>query len=488
MSATLQVSDKKMQLLVVVFLVIAVVVGAIMPVYVDLLGDHMARLAALPALLFFAFLVLYDRKLSLMMIIVLRSAGDNLLELTRFSLGGYQIGVGGLINAAVIMIALMLVLENPKSTPKYITASWIVFLTLTFFGLVIAPAKGEALRFWLGLLSYFAIFSSSVHFIKNEKDLRLCIKLILLSSLLPAMYSFVDVALHHGSGGTEGFRLKSTFSHPNVLAFYLVLLITLLFYFIKSMAPSKNDIPRIVLFCYLILLAGLLVLTKTRSAWAVCLLTFVLYGVFFQRRYLGYLLVLGVLALCIPVVRERLMDLGHGNQVVTYGHLNSFAWRLYIWRSALGWMQPPSYIWGNGLQSFKEFSRVFFPGAGQAEWGAHSVYVQIFFEMGAIGVIVFLTLFATIFSELKKIIRFDRLLAFFLLMTVANFMVCCVSDNMLDYLSFNWYFWFVVGVGCAYLKTAEKNAAAGPDETLGQFEDTHILNATPNFAANPARN
>lgn len=462
MTTFTQVSDRKTQILVFAILGMAMLVGALMPAYVDLLGDHLAKLAALPALLFFAFLVVYDRKLSLMMIIVVRSAGDNLLELTRFSLGGYQIGVGGLINASVIVIALMLALENPKTTPKYITISWVVFLILTFIGLILSPAKGDALRSWLALVSYFAIFSSAVHFIQTEKDLRLCIKLILLSSLVPALYSFADVALHHGVGGPEGFRLKSTFAHPNVFAFYLVLIIPLLFYFIKSMAPSNNDLPKFALFGYLILLAGLLLLTKTRSAWAVCLLTFLLYGAFFERRYLAYLFVMGVIALCIPAVRERFTDLATGNQVVTYGRLNSFAWRLYIWKSALHWMKPVSYILGNGLQSFREFSKVFFPSAGQAEWGAHSVYVQLVFEIGAVGVAAFLTLFGSVLAELKKIIRFDRLLAFFMVMVVVNFLISSLSDNMLDYLSFNWYFWFTIGVGCAYLKVAQLAVRSAP--------------------------
>jgi len=445
--------DKKMQLLALAFGVVAVLLGAFMPFYVDLLGDHLAKLVALPAVIFFVFLVMIDRKLSLMLILVLRSAADNLLELTRFSLGGYQIGVGGLINAAVIMIAVMLVIENPKSTSKYITTSWIVFLLLTLFGLIISPAKADALRSWLAFVSYFAIFSSAVHFIKNEKDFRQCIRLILISSLLPVLYSFVDVALHHAAGGPEGFRLRSTFAHPNVLAFYLTLIIPLLFYFIQTMPQSKNDFPRFFLACYLLLLIGLLLLTKTRSAWMVCLLTFLLYGLFFERRYLLYLLVLGVIAVCIPAVRERFTDLTEGNQVITYGRLNSFAWRLYIWKSALHWMQLSSYFLGNGLQSFRDYSRVFFPAAGQNEFGAHSVYVQLLFEMGIVGLTAFLTLFGLVFNELKKLIQFDRLLAFFMLMVVVNFLICAFSDNMLDYLSFNWYLWFVIGISCTYLRT-----------------------------------
>ena len=460
MAAVPQVSDKKLHAVIAIIVVFAMLVGAAMPIYVDLLGDKLSKLAALPSLLLFAFLILYDRKLSLAIIIVLRAAGDNLLEFTRFSLGGAQIGVGGLINAAVIVIALMLVIENPKSTSKPVTAAWIALLLVAFVGLLLAPEKGEALRSWLALLSYFAIFSSAVHFIKTESDFRQCIKLVLFSSALPVLYAFVDIALNHAHGGPEGFRLKSTFSHPNVLAFYLTLIIPLLFYFIKSMPPSKNGTPGFLLFCYFFLLLGLLILTKTRSAWLVCLLTFLLYGVFFERRYLIYLVVLGVIALCIPSVRDRLTDLGQGNQVSTYAHLNSFAWRTYLWRSALHWMQPVSYFIGNGLQSFKVYSKVFFPEPGHIEWEAHSVYVEIFFELGALGLIAFTTLYGVVLNELKKISRFSPVLCFFMVMAVLDYLVSAASDNMLAYLSFNWYFWFVVGIGCAFIRTAPPVPAA----------------------------
>jgi hypothetical protein len=29
------------------------------------------------------------------------------------------------------------------------------------------------------------------------------------------------------------------------------------------------------------------------------------------------------------------------------------------------------------------------------------------------------------------------------------YLLVCYSDNMLDYLAFNWYFWFLLGTACA---------------------------------------
>jgi len=469
MLALLKNPFRQSNLIIAAILVLALLIGAAMPIYAGMMDDQIAKLAALPAMLLFAILLLYDRKLTLTLIILVRAGGDNILELTRFSLGGYQIGVGGLINAAVILISIMLMLERPKTLSKNVVVVWSVFLLLSLYGILVSPAKPEALRSWLALLSYFSIFSSAFHFINNKEDFRFCVKLALFSSALPVLYSFIDIALNHGQGGEEGFRLRSTFSHPNVLAFYLTLIIPMTFYILKSMPVGKNGLTRLFLGCYLFLLLGLLILTKTRSAWIACVITFALYGVFFERRYLVYMVVLGVVALFIPGVADRLSDLGSGNEVVTYGKLNSFAWRVYIWESAWHWAGPSHYLQGYGLQSFKELSIVFFPSAGKLKWGAHSVYVQLLFEMGLLGVGIFLYLYVQVLREFRKLFSFDRLAGFFLVLVVLNFLICAFSDNMLDYLSFNWYLWFILGAGCAFVQThaAPVRAQAAPFAAQG---------------------
>jgi O-antigen ligase len=164
---------------------------------------------------------------------------------------------------------------------------------------------------------------------------------------------------------------------------------------------------------------------------------------------------MGVIALFIPGVADRLSDLGQGNEVTTYAQLNSFAWRVYLWETALQWMTPIRYIFGNGLQSFKEYSPIFFPLAGKVNWGAHSVYVQWLFELGAIGILTYIWLYYGALRQLKKMLKIERLGAFFLIVVVLNFLLCAISDNMFEYLSFNWYLWFIVGAGCALVRFNE---------------------------------
>jgi len=449
MSALLKSAFRQSNLVTAMILLCALFIGAATPVYVGLMDGQLGKLAALPALLMMGLLLLYDRKLTLLLIIVLRASADNLLSFTRFSLGGYQIGIGGLINAAVIMIALILVVEKPKLLPKENVVPWSIFLVVAFVGIVPSPVKSEAIKAWLSLLSYFMVFASAFYFVRGRDDFKFCVKLVIWSSAVPVLYSFVDIALHHAGGGVDGFRLQSTFAHANALAFYLTLIISLVFYMLKSMPAAGNGAARVFLVAYLLLLAALLILTKTRSAWLACLLTFTLYAVFFERRYLLYLAGLLVVALFIPGVAERVSDLGQGNEAINYARLNSFAWRVYLWNSAAHWVEPKHYVFGNGLESFKEFSPIFFPLAGKVNWGAHSVFVQLTFELGLVGIGTYLWIYFKVLQQLKKLLKLDKLAAFFVIMVVVNFLICAFSDNMLDILSFNWYIWFIIGAGCA---------------------------------------
>jgi hypothetical protein len=447
-------------LIVAAVLLVAVMLGLVTPVFVSLTDGQVSKMVALPAAMLFALLLLYDRRLTLMVIILFRSGADNVLELTRLSIGSYPLGIGGLINGCVIMTALMLVFEKPKQAPASAFKAWAPFMGVMLFGVTMSPVKGDAIRLFLGILSHCAMFIAGFHCVRDKREFRQCVKLIVWSSLVPVLYSVVDFGLHHGEAG---FRLQSTFTHPNVLAFYTTTVIGLTFYLFKSLPKDAHGGHKVLLVLYMFVLLGVLALTKTRSAWGATAISFGLYALLFERRYLVYMVVLGASAMMIPGVSDRFSDLEQGNTVTTYANLNSFAWRVYLWQSALNWMRPATYIFGNGFQSFKELSPVFFPLAGRTNFGAHSVYVQLLFDLGAAGLLGFCWLYFKVIKALTQLVKFDALAAFSLIVVVANFLICCFSDNMLDYLSYAWYLWFAVGAGCSLARIErDQSVKTGP--------------------------
>lgn len=470
-------------LLVSAMLLLALLVGVALPGYVGAMGDSIAKLMVLPALILLLLLLCYDRMLLLLLILVLRASGDVFLESTKFSLGSVQLGIGGLINACVLLIALLLMLENPKVLHRKMLLPWLGFLMIALYGVVSAPQLGDAIRTYLSLISYTAIFVSAFYFVRSPTDFRRVAVLIIWSSILPVLYGALDIVLQGGVHGPNGARLQSTFSHPNIFAFYLTLVIALVLYLLKS--PEKNHSAprsilnqarssigdtahptssttgvRVMLMLYALILLVFLLLTQTRSAWIGCFALFALYGWFFERRYLVYLFLIPLLALLLPSVRERLMDLGSGNEVVQYAKLNSFAWRVYIWESGLQWMRASSYFLGNGLGAFQYYSPTFFPLAGKVHFGAHNIYVQWLFELGVLGLLAYLWLFVRLLWMLRSFVAYNRLGGFIVIALMIQYLVVSFSDNMAYYLVFNWYFWFVVGAACASLCAAQSSAQA----------------------------
>lgn len=447
---------------------IALLLGLALPAYVGAMDYGIGRSMALPAALLLGLLLLYSRIWLLLLILLFRASGDIIFESTKFSMGSMQIGVGGLINVFVILIAFLLVVEKPSFLPKKMLSMWIPFLIVAMVGIVIAPVKGDAIRLYLALISYFAIFISAFYFVRSRDDFKRCVRLILWSSLLPALYALVDIALHGGVVGANGDRLQSTFSHPNIFAFYLTLIVALGLYMLKSEAATLSTQSRVGLTGYMFLMLILLMLTQTRSAWVACFLMFCVYGLIFERRYLLYLLLLPLLALLIPGVRDRVLDLGAGNEVVQYAKLNSFAWRVYLWESGFKWMRPAHYLFGYGLDSFQHYSPTFFPLAGKTNFNAHNIYVQWIFELGALGLLAYLWLYGRLLWVLRKLPSIDKLGGFIAISLVIQYLMVSFSDNMASYLAFNWYFWFVAGSACAVIAADSVAANSGSETKKGR--------------------
>lgn len=430
-------------------LAVAVLAGAAMPLYGMAMGESVAKLLVLPAALALLFLLIFNRMLLLTLILLFRASGDVVLETTRFAIGGYAIGVGGLINACVCLIAVLIVLQHKERINWPGVKIWLPFLCVFYAGVLYSPTPGDAIRLALAISSYFAVFMAAYFYVQSVDDLARCFRIVLWSSVIPVLYAFVDLATNQGAMGLHGFRLQSTFTHPNILAFYLILVIAVLLYAVKSERFEVSPPMRKALWAYMFLIVGLLLMTKTRSAWVACFAMFVLYALMFERRYLVYLTLAAVAALFVPAVQERLLDLGAVNPFDPYARLNSFAWRQLIWEDGLRWMEPVRYVFGYGVSGFAHYSPGFFSMSGGTRFGAHNVYVQLFFDLGIVGLMAYLALLWGLFRAICRVAAQDRLGAFVAAALIVQYAIISGSDNMLSYLAYNWYVWFVTGAAVA---------------------------------------
>lgn len=423
-----------------------------------MVGKHYIYLVALPAALLIGLIFFFSRTLFLLMVMVLRPSLDVAFESIKIG----SIGLGGILNVLMIVIAILVYFEGnhqSKADTDGIKKAWLIFLLLCFISIFYTPVFSMGLKNLMTICSYAALFLIGVYSVNTENDFKKWIKVIAFSSLIPVVYGLISLIL--GGGGLrysvgEGYRLQSTFPHPNPFAPYMVLMITICFYLYKSKILDTGSIIRKTLPLYIIVMIGLLVMTKTRSAWAACFLLFLTYGFFLERKFLIFVFLAPLLALLHPDIQERLLDLTQGSDfgATGYGRLNSYAWRLKIWHDSISWMKPSHYIGGYGLAAFIHHSMDFaMANAFQKatyEINAHNIIVQTFFNLGLLGLLSFLYLIYTTSKALYKFYAQNKLLILIVFIAFAQFLLQGYSDNIWDYLIFEWYFWFFIGITLSY--------------------------------------
>ncbi len=451
--------NKSAILLFLIAILSSLFFGLVALVFASIVGKHYAYLLALPAALMIGLVFIFSRSFFLLLVIMLRPSLDVVFE--SIKIGSF--GLGGILNALMILIAILVFFENSHQLKNHsvnVKKAWLVFILLSFISLFYSPVFLLGLKAFLSYLSYAALFIIGLYSVKTEKDFEMWIKVIVLSSVIPLLYGLKALAL--GGGGLrfsvgEGLRLQSTFPHPNPFAPYLVLLITVSFYLYKSNILAVGSLIRKSLPIYIFVLIGLLLMTKTRSAWAACFLLFAFYGFFLERKFLIFVFVTPFFALLIPEIQDRILDLTRDSDygATGYGRLNSYAWRLQIWENSLRWMSPTHYVAGYGLSAFVHHSMDF--GMANAfqkatyEINAHNIFVQTFFNLGLIGFVSFTYLLYVTGKTLYKCYSKNKLLVFIALMAFVQLLLQGYSDNIWDYLIFEWYFWFFMGITFAYL-------------------------------------
>jgi O-antigen ligase len=436
--------------------------GLVSLVLVQISGKHYAYLAALPVAIILGLVFVFNRYFFFALVVLSRASLDSLFNAIK--LGSF--GLGAVLNALVILIALLIVFEKPL---KYdikldsIKLSWILFLTIAFVSIFYAPAFVSSLKVFLLFVSYCSMFTLGLYVVNTKEDLSKWMRMIVYSSFIPSIYAILSMLF--GFSGfyhslNEGLRLQSTFPHPNTYAPYLVIVITISFYLWRAKPSLVSPTFHKFLPLYIVLLSFFLLMTKTRSTWGACYVFFLLYAAFHERKLLLPVLLAPFLALLIPEIRDRVMDLVQGSSFGAdgYGRLNSYAWRKQVWTDAINWMSKTHYFFGYGLASFIYHSTSIVKANAfelqKVEINAHSVYVQLFFELGIFGVLAFVYLVYAHLKVLFSVYHRNKSLIFMVIVTLVEFLFMCYSDNMIDYLIYEWYLWFVVGISLSSVKLA----------------------------------
>ncbi len=383
---------------------------------------------------------------ALAVLIVLRASLDSSLAGTRIAEGGMGIGAG--LNLVIIILTVFLLFkEGLKFFPKSLGWGWAIFLVLMGAAVVYSPNAAKGARLWVNLVTYFCMLVLPFLVARDQKQQVFWWKTLLFALIVPVLGANWDALRGGRFYADAGQRVLGTFTHPNILAFFLVWGVILVTYVLLTNKIVLNRWTRFGLRALLVNLLVLLMLTKTRNAWIALWIAFFLWGCWKDKRIMFLCLLLPPLGLLVPSVRERVMDLFASDRVRTYQGENSWEWRWNLWQSSFAWIMRNPVV-GYGLASFLPLSVEFFNTKSGV--GAHNVYVELLFETGFLGLVSFVALFLMI---LKQLFLFPRIesdrnqkgLALIIVYVISS-MLIYFADNLLHYLAFNWYFWFFIGL------------------------------------------
>lgn len=379
----------------------------------------------------------------LLAIMLVRPSCDRVFDWLKLTFDDPS-GPGASINAVIVAMGVVTLFNTPQVALSGPVLAWAAFLASAAGSLIYAPDPDGGLRIALSLTTYAAAFILPYAAIRSRRDFAQCLNIALWSSLVPSAVALVQIV---GQAGlwTGDERLQSTFTHPNIFAFYLAGVITLILYMNCSARLALSSSTRRAMFVYIGYLLLLLLLTKTRSAWVSIAFILVGYSVLVDRRWFLPILSLPV-TLLIPGISDRLTDLESGTIAAGFEQLNSLAWRELLWKETIEWLRSnPAGFLGHGLGSYQSYVPDFFPRGGDVAVGPHNALLQIYFETGVAGLLAFTLLISVIAYKLFAATRRDFAGSVTMLMMCAGYVLVFYYDNLLDYLQFQWFFWFLLG-------------------------------------------
>ncbi|HAT4212232.1 TPA: hypothetical protein I9010_001809 [Clostridium perfringens] len=218
-----------------------------------------------------------------------------------------------------------------------------------------------------------------VMYIYRNINIIQIINMIIKFSFIINLISFVQIINNINDFG----RIQSVFSHPNFYAFYLIIIILSLIYFINIKKIKKN-----IGIIYLILNIFFMVSAGSKTAFLALGCAILYMFVKFIIKTNGFLKIpliittLFILILSIIIFKNKFSELRVFN--MNYGletnQINSFAWRILNWKSkfeVFDYSNIFTLLFGLGwdseiLYGFKGFAM-------------HNEYLRILFESGILG-------------------------------------------------------------------------------------------------------
>jgi len=327
---------------------------------------------------------------------------------------------------------------------------WIFFIflgLLTFFNSVY---PSESLKEILRFLSILSAFFFGATLLQSAKSLTTLIKVIIFSALPPAILAFFQLINKTGLPDGYVYRVFGSMTHPNMLAFYLLLAITLSIFLLLNLRKTRLEVYVYSFFALFYIF--ILFFTYTRGAYLGLIIIFIIVGIAKFKKFLFFSTIAFILAyILIAPVQLRF------NSIFQPDPYGSVSWRFDLWEDAYSYFKERPWS-GYGLGTAEKIitvKRDFRLGSPDP----HNDYLRIALDGGYPLLIAYIFLLISFFWVFLKAYlnehrpKLKNFFLFFIAFGLAIF-VMSGGDNILNDTALQWQMWSLAGsaLACAHLK------------------------------------
>jgi len=412
---------------------------------------------ALLSLFILIFIFIFNPKIGLLVLIILRVGLDYFRDWDIFIVKDYFIlNLGAILGIFILALTLIWIItkrEEIFKTPNFLIIFLFLFISLA--SILSSQYQFTSLKEWIRIASFFAIYFLTFYLIKSKNDLQLVQKTFLVSAIIPCFMGLWQIITKTGLSDESSFlRIYGNFTQPNVFSYFLVIILTLLIYFFITVNNQK--IKKIYLL-FIILNFILLILTYSRGAWLAFSTILLLLGVLKYRKLLLKSLVIIFLSVVLILSinwfipkdynSSSILNFNPSRRITESFSLkqnSSISWRIELWGQMLNvfWEKP---ILGHGIGSFEKESfrkRGFYAGS----YEAHNDYLRLAIELGLVGLTIYILLILIILKNIIKIYKnlYDEDLKIFCLCFLCLFVSLFLAsfiENILRNTIIQWLFW-----------------------------------------------
>lgn len=299
----------------------------------------------------------------------------------------------------IIKIALSLLKPRNKLFKLHLKTPINIFIALLFVVILISFLRSGCFRCSLkGLIrtiKYIVLYFALIDLFSEENPLRL--KRVFWGILFIAGFTFLngifqdifgfDFIRQHTIDKLDYLhRVNGSFVHANDFGAYIILVLPLTFIFLSSRFSKANRLAALI-----ICLLGFycLLRTSSRGAWLGFIIGAVIYFIYYKKKFsLAIPLAMISFVIVFPNALKRVLSIFSSQQ--------STVWeRLKLWQGTWD-MVKEHPILGFGINTFSEYFPKFKPADYPDLKYTHNSYLQMWSEIGLIGLIIFLALIFTV--------------------------------------------------------------------------------------------